>query len=152
MEMLLIWKPQNMKVPGHINLYKLVTNNHCQHVCCWLQTTIVCLICFSEEEVPQTKLENYIRLFHPNQFTRKVLEDGFWVIRAFQEGLSIYYNENHKLFNVKAALRSEISESLMNILHFLVINQCTEFKIFLANPLQYYNSETVDLFFYCSGK
>ena len=39
---------------------------------------------------------------------KKVLGDGFYVIRAFQEGLSISYNENHKLRDVKGTLRSEI--------------------------------------------
>ena len=53
-------------------------------------------------------MENYVRLFHPNGFMKKVLGDGFYVIRASQEGLSISYNENHKLCDVKATLRSEI--------------------------------------------
>ena len=39
---------------------------------------------------------------------KKLLGDGFYVIRAFQEGLSISYNENHKLCDMKATLRSEI--------------------------------------------
>ena len=39
---------------------------------------------------------------------KKVLEDEFYVIRAFQKGLSISYNENHKLCDMKATLRSEI--------------------------------------------
>ena len=43
-------------------------------------------------------------MFHPNGFIKKVLGDGFCVIRAFQEGFSICYNENHKLCDVKAAL------------------------------------------------
>ena len=67
-----------------------------------------CFICFSEEEEPQTKLENYVRFFHPSKFIKEVLGDGSCVIRAFQRGLSIYYNENQNLCDMKAALRLEI--------------------------------------------
>ena len=66
-------------------------------------------------------MENYVRLFHPNGFIKKVLGDGFCVIRAFQEGLSICYNENHKLCDVKAALRSEILRNFDEYSAFLVI-------------------------------
>ena len=53
-------------------------------------------------------MENHVRLFHSKVFIENVLGNGFCVIRAFQEGLGICYNENHKLCDVKAALRSEI--------------------------------------------
>ena len=87
-------------------------------------------------------------MFHPNGFIKKVLGDGFCVIRAFQEGLSICYNENHKLCDVKAALRSEILRNFDEYSAFSCdkVNVLTELDRFLANLLQYYNSDTVDLF------
>ena len=36
-----------------------------------------CLICFSDEEEPQTKLENNVRLFHLNGF-RKIHDFYFY--------------------------------------------------------------------------
>ena len=103
--------------------------------------------------MPQTKLENYVRLFHPNGFIKKVLGDGFCVIRAFQEGLSICYNENHKLCDVKAALRSEILRNFDEYSAFSSdkVNVLTELDRFLANPLQYYAPDTVDLFLIALG-
>ena len=111
------------------------------------------LICFSEKEQPQTKLENYVRLFHPNGFIKKVLGDGFCVIRAFQEGLSIFYNENHRLCEVKVALRSEMLRIFDEYSAFFSdkVNALTELDRSLANPLQYYNSDTVDLFLIALG-
>ena len=97
-------------------------------------------------------MENYVRLFHPNGFIKKVLGDGFCVIRAFQEGL-ICYNENHKLCDVKAALRSEILRNFDEYSAFSTdkVNVLTELDRFLAKPLQYYNSDTVDLFLIALG-
>ena len=107
------------------------------------------LICFE----PQTKQENYVRFFHPNEFIKKVLGDGFRVIRAFQEEFSICYNENHKLCDMKAALRSEILRKFDEYSAFSSdkVNVLTELDRFLANPLQYYNSDTTDLFLIALG-
>ena len=105
------------------------------------------------EEEPQTKLKNYVKLFHANGFIKKVLGDGFCEIRAFQEGLSICYNENRKLCDVKAALRSEILRNFEEYSAFSSdkVNVLTELDKSLANPLQYYNSDTVDLFLIALG-
>ena len=64
---------------------------------------------------------NHVRLFYPNGLIKNVIGDEFCVIRAFQEGLSICYNEHNKLCDVKQLCDQEYSEILMNILHFLVI-------------------------------
>ena len=92
-------------------------------------------------------------MFHPNGFIKKVLGDGFCVIRAFQEGLSIFYNENHRLCEVKAALRSEMLRIFDEYSAFFSdkVNALTELDRSLANPLQYYNSDTVDLFLIALG-
>ena len=98
-------------------------------------------------------MENYIRLFHPNGFIKKVLADGFCVIRAFQEGLSICYKENDKLCDVKAALWSEILRNFDEYSEFSgdKVNVLIELDRFLANPLQCYNSDTIDLFLIALG-
>ena len=98
-------------------------------------------------------MENYVRLFHPNVCIKKVLEDGFCIIRAFQEGLSVCYNENHKLCNVKAALRSGILRNVDEYSAFSSdkVNVLTELDRFLANLLQYYNSDTVCVFLIALG-
>ena len=92
-------------------------------------------------------------MFHPNGFIKKVLGDGFRVIRAFQEGFSICDNENHKLHDVKAAVRSEILRKFDEYSAFSSdkVNVLTELDRFLANPLQYYNSDTTDLFLIALG-
>ena len=79
-------------------------------------------------------------MFHPNGFIKTVLGDGFCVIRAFQEGFSICYNENHKLCDVKAALRSEILRNFDKYSAFSCdkVSALTELDRFLANPLQYF--------------
>ena len=99
-------------------------------------------------------MESYVRLFHPNGFIKKVVGDGFCVIRAFQEGLSNCYNENHKLCDVRAALRSEILRNFEEYSTFSSdrVNVLIELDRFLANPLQYYNSDTADLFLTALGK
>ena len=96
-------------------------------------------------------MENYVRLFHPNRFIKK--RDGFCVIRAFQEALSISYNENQRQCKVKAALRSEMLGNFDGYSAFSSdkVNVLTEFDRFLANPLQYYNSDTVDLLLIALG-
>ena len=82
-----------------------------------------------------------------------VLRDGFCVIRAIQEGLSFCYNENHKLCGVKAVLRSEMLRNCNEYSAFSSdkADVLTVLDRFLSNPLQYCNSDTVDLFFIVLG-
>ena len=82
-------------------------------------------------------------MFHPNRFIKKELGDGFCVIRAFQEGLSVCYNENHKLCDVKAALQSEILRKFDKYSAF------SGGKVNLLTELG--NSGTVDLFLIALG-
>ena len=98
-------------------------------------------------------MENYVRLFHSNGFIKKKLGDGFIVIRVFQEVLSICYNENNKLCDVKADLRSEILRNFDECFAFSSnkVNVLTELDRFLGNSLQYYNSDILDLFLIVQG-
>ena len=79
---------------------------------------------------------------------KKVLGGGFYVIRAFQEGLSISYNKGRKLCDVKATLRSEIlrHSDEYSVFSSDEVNVLTEVDRYLANPLQYHNSDTFELF------
>ena len=71
---------------------------------------------------------------------KKVLSDGFLVINLI--------NFCHKLRDVKAALRSEILRTFDEYSAFSSdkISVLTKLHRYSANPLQYYNFNTVDRF------
>ena len=108
---------------------------------------------FINQEPLRKKLQNYINSIHPKAYIKDVLGDGFCVIRAFQEGLSLVYNIDKKISEVKENLRSEILQNYQHYAQFSTdgVNVLVELDKFLADPLKYYNTDTVDLFLIALG-
>ena len=93
-------------------------------------------------------LERYINEKKPGYIIKKVSADGLCVIRSFQEGLEICYQDDVTIEEVIAKLRREVFHNYNFYSKFSSneVNMLTEVDNFLKNPLKYYNSDTVDLF------
>ena len=98
-------------------------------------------------------LECYIDEINPGAFIKEIASDGYFVVRAFQEGLLLCYDYEIQLKDVVKALRSEILTNHKFYSDFSPadVNILTELDLFLTNPLKYYNAETVDLFLIALG-
>ena len=94
-----------------------------------------------------TILERYINEKKPSYIIKKVSTDGLYVIRSFQEGLEICYQDDVTIEEVIAKLRSEVLHNYNFYTEFSSneVNTLTELDNFLKNLLKYYNSDTVDL-------
>ena len=75
------------------------------------------------------------------------------VIRSFQEGLKICYQDDVTIEEVIAKLRSKVLHDYNFYSKFSSneVDISTELDNFLKNPLKYYNSDTVDLFLMALG-
>ena len=100
-----------------------------------------------------TILERYINEKKPGYIIKEVSADGLCLIRSFQEGLKICYQDDVTIEEVITKLRSEVlhnynfcSDFSSNEVDILI-----ELDNFLKNPLKYYNSDTVDLFLMALG-
>ena len=100
-----------------------------------------------------TILERYINEKKPGYIIKEVSADGLYLIRSFQEGLKICYQDDVTIEEVITKLRSEVlhnynfcSDFSSNEVDILI-----ELDNFLKNPLKYYNSDTVDLFLMALG-
>ena len=87
--------------------------------------------------------ERYINEKKPGCIIQNVRADGLCVIRSFQEGLKICYQNDVTI----AKLRNEVLHNYNFYSEFSSneVNILTELGNFLKNPLKYYNSDTVDL-------
>ena len=100
-----------------------------------------------------TILARYINEKKPRYIIKKVNADGLCVIRSFQKGLEICYQDDVTIEEVIAKLRSEVFHSYNFYSEFSSdeVNILTELDNFLKNPFKYYNSDTVDMFLMTLG-
>ena len=84
----------------------------------------------------------------PGYIMEKVRSGRLCVIRSFQEGLKICYQDDVTIEEVLAKLGSEVLHNYNFYSEFSSneVNILTELDNFLKNPLKYHSSGTVDLF------
>ena len=100
-----------------------------------------------------TILERYINEKKPGYIIKKVSADGLCIIRSLQEDLKIFYQDDVTIEEVLAKLRSEVLHNYNFYSEFSSneVDILTKLDNFLKNPLKYYNSDRVDLFFMALG-